>query len=71
LLDAHASATRDPVEKVRRKILAERLDAEVREQRVARRVAAVPQDHAETARIAQAQRRAAENEVEVIVLARS
>ncbi len=58
-----------PIEELGREMLAERLDAEPLEQGMAGRVAVVPQDHAEAARVAQAQRDAAENEIHMIVLA--
>src|SRR6267378_2231426 len=69
LLDADVAAARGAIEELGREMLAERLDAEPREQRMAKRVAVFPQHHAEAARIAQAQRDTAENEVHMIVLA--
>src|SRR6266851_10266990 len=69
LLDADVAAARGPIEELRRELFAERLDAEPGEQGMSERVAVVPQHQAEAARIAQAQRDAAENEVHVIVLA--
>src|SRR5437879_3249878 len=70
LLDADIAAARGAMEKLGGEALAERLDAELREQRVAGDVPGAPQHHAEAARIAEAQRRAAENEIQMIVLAR-
>src|SRR5467141_2202674 len=69
-LDAGAAAARGLVEELRREPIAERLHTELREQRVAGGVAGFPQHHAEAARIAQAQRGGAENQVHVIVIAR-
>src|SRR6266446_5072282 len=70
LLDADVASARGPIEELGRETLVERLDAEPREQGMAERVAVVPQHHAEAAWIAQAQCDAAENEVDMIVLAR-
>src|SRR6266851_9194803 len=70
LLDADVAAARGPIEELRRELFAERLDAEPGEQGMSERVAVVPQHQAEAARIAQAQRDAAENEVHMIVLER-
>jgi len=70
LLDAHIAAARRPMEEFRGELLAERLDTEAREQRMAKGISAVPQHHPETARIAQAQGGAAENEVQMIVRSR-
>src|SRR5229473_3871506 len=68
-LDTYAAAARGLVEELRREPIAERFHAELREQRMAGGVAGFPQHHAEAARIAQAQRGSAENEVDVIVIA--
>jgi len=69
LFDADVAAARRSIEELGREMLAERLDAEPREQGMAEHVAVVPQHHAEASRIAQAQYDAAENEVHMIVLA--
>src|SRR5712692_5412282 len=69
LLDADIAAARGAIEKLRGEALAERLDSEAGEQGVAGDVPGAPQHHAEAARIAKTQRRAAENEIQMIVLA--
>src|SRR5262245_192872 len=71
LLDSDFAAARNAVEELGRKLIAERLHAQPREQRMPRRVAAGPNDDAETPRVAQTQGRTAEDQVQVIVLAGS
>src|SRR5436309_1815023 len=69
LLDADIAAARGAIEELGREMLAERLDAEPREQGMTQRIAVLPQHHAEASRVAQAQYDAAENEIHMIVLA--
>src|SRR5437879_10585308 len=68
LLDADIAAARGAIEELGREMLAERLDAEPREQGMTQRIAVLPQHHAEASRIAQAQYDAAEKEVHMNVL---
>src|SRR6185436_7958018 len=70
LLDRNSQASREPVQARAGQRARQRLDAEVREQRVAIDVATRPEHRAKAARIAQAQALIAEQQVEVIVLAR-